>query len=110
DRRMATDTQPALGNVRGSPQSITIPHEPLTGHTFGGISLYTTGVTTRESSVELISPPIITMANGEIKGLLDQAMGSRPPMAVNEVRIMGRKRISPAFSMASLSGTPSLRN
>lgn len=33
--------------------------------TFGGINRYKTGVTIRESSVELIKPPINTQASGE---------------------------------------------
>ena len=38
------------------------------------------------------------------------ASGSRPPMAVAEVSRIGRKRISPARSMASSSGTPCSRS
>ena len=35
--------------------------------TFGGNNLYITGVTSLESNVELIIPPIKTNANGEYK-------------------------------------------
>ncbi len=37
---------------------------------FGGINLYTTGVTRRLSKVLLISPPMSTIARGEISGLV----------------------------------------
>jgi hypothetical protein len=38
---------------------------PATRSTAGGSSLYITGVTSRASSVELTSPPMITIASGE---------------------------------------------
>ena len=38
------------------------------------------------------------------------ASGSRPPIAVADVSRIGRKRISPACSMASSSGTPCSRS
>ena len=69
-----------------------------------------TGVKILESNVELISPPIITTASGEISGLVERAMGIRPPMAVNEVRIMGKNRISPASLIAMSNGFPSSLN
>jgi hypothetical protein len=40
----------------------------------GGINLYITGVTILESMVELISPPINTIAKGAISGLGFSAM------------------------------------
>jgi hypothetical protein len=43
--------------------------------TAGGMSLYITGVTIRDSSVELINPPISTIASGAINGLVDSAIG-----------------------------------
>jgi hypothetical protein len=69
-----------------------------------------TGVKILESNVELINPPIITIARGEISGLVERAMGIRPPIAVNEVRIMGKNRISPASLMAMSKGFPSSLN
>jgi hypothetical protein len=63
----------------------------------GGKSLYSTGVTILESSVELIKPPISTIARGEISGLVLKAIGISPPIAVIVVNTMGRKRISPDF-------------
>jgi hypothetical protein len=69
-----------------------------------------TGVKILESNVELINPPIITIARGEISGLVERAMGIRPPMAVNEVRIMGKNRISPASLIAMSNGFPSSLN
>ena len=66
-----------------------------------------TGVTILESRVELISPPIMTIASGDISGFVDIAMGIRPPIAVREVRIMGRNLISEALRIASSSGVPS---
>ena len=41
-----------------------------------------TGVKILESNVELINPPIRTMANGDISGLVERAIGIRPPIAV----------------------------
>ena len=69
-----------------------------------------TGVKILESNVELINPPIRTMAKGEISGLVDRAIGIRPPIAVNDVRIMGKKRISPASLIAMSKGFPSSLN
>jgi len=69
-----------------------------------------TGVKILESNVELINPPIRTMANGDISGLVERAIGIRPPMAVREVRIIGKKRISPASLMAMSKGFPSSLN
>src|SRR5690606_17157787 len=80
------------------------------GFNAGGSSLYTTGVTSRASSVEAIRPPMIVQAIGEYRPEPCTASGSRPPMAVAEVSRMGRKRISPACSMASSSGTPCWRS
>jgi hypothetical protein len=37
------------------------------------------GVTIRDNNVELIKPPISTMANGEINGFEESAMGISPP-------------------------------
>jgi hypothetical protein len=62
--------------------------------------LYITGVTRRARSVEEISPPMITHAIGEYSPTFCSASGSRPPVAVAEVSRIGRKRISPACSMA----------
>ena len=70
------------------------------------MSLYITGVTIRDKSVELISPPISTMANGAISGLVESAMGISPPMAVREVSTMGRKRTSPDSRMADSRSLP----
>ena len=50
-----------------------------------------TGVTIRDNSVELINPPISTMASGEISGFVESAMGISPPMAVREVSTIGKK-------------------
>jgi hypothetical protein len=69
-----------------------------------------TGVKILESNVELINPPIRTMANGDISGLVERAIGIRPPIAVNEVRIMGKNRISPASLIAMSKGFPSSLN
>ncbi len=76
----------------------------------GGISLYITGVTRRASSVEVMRPPMITQDIGEYRPMFCRASGNSPPMAVADVSRMGRKRISPACSMASSSGTPCSRN
>ena len=51
----------------------------------GGINLYITGVTILENIVELINPPINTIANGEISGLGFQARGINPQIAVMDV-------------------------
>ena len=72
--------------------------------------MYTTGVMTRERMVELMSPPIMTMARGEMRGLVEMAMGKSPPMAVSDVRTIGRKRISPASRIACYKGMPFSRN
>lgn len=58
----------AMG-LPGRPIACTTPNfhvPPLTIHAaiFGASSLYNTGVTIRVSSVELISPPMITSASG----------------------------------------------
>ena len=82
----------------------------VTHPTFGGMSLYTTGVTMRDKSVELINPPISTIANGEISGLVDSAMGISPPIAVREVSTMGRNRTSPASRIADSRSLPWLRS
>ena len=76
----------------------------------GGINLYITGVTILESMVELISPPINTIANGAINGFGFNAIGSKPKMAVIEVNTTGRKRVSPAKLMASSMLCPSIRS
>ncbi len=67
----------------------------------GGISLYMTGVTILDRMVELISPPINTIAKGAISGFGFNAMGSKPQIAVIEVKTTGRKRVSPAMLIAS---------
>ena len=64
----------------------------------------------RDKRVDEISPPNITMAKGEINGLVEMAIGIKPPIAVNVVKIMGRNRTSPASRMASSMGIPSLLN
>jgi len=76
----------------------------------GGINLYITGVTIRDSIVELMSPPIKTMANGAINGLGFNAIGSRPQIAVMDVNTTGRKRVSPAIVIASSMLWPSTRS
>ena len=63
-----------------------------------------------DNNVELINPPIITIANGESRGFVETAIGINPPIAVSEVKIIGRNRISPASRIASSIGFPSLRN
>ena len=63
-----------------------------------------------DNNVELINPPIITIANGESIGFTERAIGINPPIAVSEVKIIGRNRISPASWIASSNGFPSLRN
>ncbi len=73
----------------------------------GGISLYTTGVTILDKTVEEIKPPISTKANGDINGLLLSAMGVNPPIAVKLVSTIGRNLISPASLIAALSSFPS---
>jgi hypothetical protein len=60
--------------------------------------------------VELISPPINTIANGAMSGLGFNAIGSSPQIAVMEVSTTGRKRVSPAILMASSMLWPSARN
>ena len=57
--------------------------------------------------VELIKPPINTIARGDIKGFVDQAIGIKPPMAVMVVNTIGKNLISPASLMAASSGFPS---
>jgi hypothetical protein len=47
--------------------------------------------------VELINPPMRTIARGEISGFVLKATGINPPIAVIVVRTMGRNRISPDF-------------
>lgn len=76
----------------------------------GGISLYITGVTILASIVELISPPISTIAKGAISGLGFQARGINPQMAVIDVSTTGKKRVSPAILIASSMLYPSARN
>ena len=63
-----------------------------------------------ERTVELTSPPISTRASGEISGFEFNAIGINPQMAVMEVKITGRKRISPASSIASCKGLPCWRS
>ena len=77
-----------------------------TKFTLGGISLYTTGVTMRDKMVELIKPPISTMAKGDINGFVDKAIGNNPPIAVKDVSTIGRKRTSPASRIASSTDLP----
>jgi hypothetical protein len=50
------------------------------------MSLYITGVTIRDKSVELINPPISAIASGEIRGLVERGarkylMHQRHPLA-----------------------------
>lgn len=71
-------------------------------------NLHPTGVTILDNTVELIKPPISTMAKGEINGLVDHAIGKRPPIAVNVVKTIGKKRISPASRIAASKGFPSV--
>ena len=61
-------------------------------------------------NVDEINPPMITHASGEYMALFWTASGSRPPMAVALVNRIGRKRTSPARSIASSSGTPAARS
>lgn len=68
------------------------------------------GVNILDNSVELINPPISTIANGEISGLVERAIGISPPIAVKEVKIMGKNLISPASRMATSSDFPSSLN
>jgi hypothetical protein len=44
----------------------------------GGSSLYITGVTILDNRVEPIKLPINTIANGEIRGFVEIAIGIRP--------------------------------
>ena len=53
---------------------------------------------------------MITMASGEYSPEPWIASGVRPPIAVSEVSRIGKKRISPAFSMASSSPAPPSRS
>lgn len=76
----------------------------------GGISLYITGVTIRARIVELIKPPISTIAKGDIWGLELRARGIRPQIAVTDVKTTGRKRVSPAIAIASSMDFPSCLN
>src|SRR6478736_9886060 len=94
---------------QGQDNGMSPSFSPTTS-TFGGNNLYITGVTNRESNVELINPPMITQANGEYNGLFSMANGVKPPIAVREVNTIGTKRISPAFSMASNNGIPRSRS
>ena len=66
-----------------------------------------TGVKILESNVELINPPISTMARGEMRGFVERAIGINPPIAVKDVKIIGKNLISPASRMATSSGFPS---
>ena len=68
------------------------------------------GVTMRDNKVELIKPPINTIANGEINGFEESAMGISPPMAVREVSTTGRKRNSPASPIEVSKFLPWLRS
>jgi hypothetical protein len=63
----------------------------------------------RATKVEESSPPMITQASGEYIAEFCNASGNRPPIAVALVSRIGRKRTSPARSIASSSGTPSAR-
>src|ERR1041385_4266828 len=76
----------------------------------GGISLYITGVTILERMVELINPPINTIANGAISGLGFEARGINPQIPVMDDNTTGKKRVSPALLMASSMLYPSTRN
>jgi hypothetical protein len=76
----------------------------------GGINLYITGVTIRESIVELIKPPIRTIAKGAICGLGFMAIGISPHIAVRDVNTTGRNLVSPDFFMASSIECPSSLN
>ena len=67
------------------------------------------GVTMRAMKVEESSPPMITHASGEYIAEFCSASGSKPPTAVALVSRIGRKRTSPARSIASSNGTPSAR-
>ena len=69
-----------------------------------------TGVTILDSSVEEIRPPMSTRDNGEISGLLLKAIGVNPPIAVKLVRMIGKKRSSPATLIASSRVFPCSRN
>jgi len=75
-------------------------------YTLGGINLYTTGVTILDKIVELINPPINTIASGAISGFVDKAIGKRPPIAVKDVRTIGKNRTSPASLIASSTDFP----
>lgn len=66
-----------------------------------------TAVTIRDKIVELINPPISTIANGAIKGFEFNAIGIKPQIAVIEVSTTGRKRVSPAIAIASSIECPS---
>ncbi len=58
----------------------------------------------RAISVELIKPPISTIAIGEKSGESSNNSGVMPPIAVALVSSTGRKRTSPAVSIASRNG------
>lgn len=64
----------------------------------------------RESNVELIMPPIITIASGDINGLVLNAMGKSPPIAVRDIRMMGRNLTSPPSRIASSTIRPCWRS
>ena len=72
--------------------------------------MYITGVTILASIVELISPPINTIANGDISGLEFKASGINPQMAVIDVSTTGKKRVSPAIVIALSMLYPSARS
>ena len=56
------------------------------------------------------NPPMITHASGEYSPDPCSASGISPPMAVIVVSTIGRKRISPAFWIASSRPIPSRRS
>ena len=64
-------------------------------------------MTILESTVELIRPPIKTIARGDVNGLVDPAIGINPPIAVRVANTIGKNLISPASRMAASSDFPS---
>jgi len=67
---------------------------------------YITGVTSRASGVEVISPPMITHAIGEYSPTFSSASGRSPPIAVAEVSmsIIGLlTRLTPALAAVCVS-------
>jgi hypothetical protein len=93
--------------------SFLFPHaSPFTPFTvtIGGINIYNKGVTIRLNNVELINPPIKTNANGDINGDFSRTNGIIAPIAVIDVKRIGKNLVSAPFITASFNSMPCSRN